>query len=321
VRTCLAKDPEARWQSAGDIVRELRWISSSGSQSSPAHAMSRGRRVPERTIWLAFVAASVLAMVWVILHGPQERVVDASVATPPGTVLDFVGQSSGPPALSMDSTRVAFVAHTPNQPPMIWIRRLDNVAAEKLQGTEGASFPFWSADGRFRGFFSDSKLKKISATGGPATTLAAASSARGGSWSNDNVILYAPEYRDTIWKISASGGTPSRATTLDPSKHTTHRWPVFLPDGKHFVYFATHHSGGIREQNGIYFAPLDGGGSKLLVATDSGAQYASGYLLFHQQTELMAQKFDPVHGSLSGDPSLWPAMCNTTAACCARPSP
>ena len=302
VQTCLTKDPESRWQSAADIVRELRWTGTSGSSAGLAHLTTQRHKIAERAIWITIIAALVCAMVWSILQRPHPRLVRAYLPPPQETSYDFEGQSSGPPALSPDGTRVAFTAHAPKKRNLIWIRSLDSVAAQELQGTEGASFPFWSADGLFIGFFTDSSLKKISATGGPATRLAGASSARGGSWSQDNVILYAPAYRDTIWKISANGGTPARVTSLDLSKHTTHRWPVFLPDGTHFLYFATHHSGGIREQNGTYWASLDGGSSKLLLATDSAAQYASGYLLYHQQTALMAQKFDAVHGTLSGDP-------------------
>jgi eukaryotic-like serine/threonine-protein kinase len=302
VQTCLTKDPESRWQSAADIVRELRWTGTSGSNAGLAHLTTRRHKIAERAIWITISAALACAMVWSILQRPHPRLVRAYLPPPQDTSYDFEGQSSGPPALSPDGTRVAFTAHAPKKRNLIWIRSLDSVAAQELQGTEGASFPFWSADGLFIGFFTDSSLKKISATGGPATRLAGAGSARGGSWSQDNVILYAPAYRDTIWKISANGGTPARVTSLDLSKHTTHRWPVFLPDGTHFLYFATHHSGGIREQNGTYWASLDGGSSKFLLATDSAAQYASGYLLYHQQTALMAQKFDAVHGTLSGDP-------------------
>jgi len=302
VQTCLIKDPEARWQSAADIVRELRWISASSSQAGPAHVARHRWRVPERAIGIAIIAALLIVTVWFALQRPHPRLVRAYLPPPQDAAFDFVGDFSGPPALSPDGTRVAFAAHGPQERNKIWIRSLDSAAARALQGTEGAHFPFWSADGRFIGFFADGKLKKISAAGGPATILAVANSGRGGSWNDDDVILYAPEYRDTIWKISANGGTSARATVLDPGKHTTHRWPVFLPDGKHFLYFATHHSGGVPEQNGIYFASLDGGSDKLVLATDSAAQYASGHLLFHQQTALMAQKFDPVHGTLSGDP-------------------
>jgi hypothetical protein len=115
------------------------------------------------------------------------------------------------------------------------------------------------------------------------------------------VIVYAPEFNSGLMRISAHGGTPQAATKVDLARHTTHRWPWFLPDGKHFLYLGTNHSGGMRDQNGIYFASLDGNVNKLVMTTDGGGQYASGYLLFHAQTAVMAQRFDPQSGTLSGD--------------------
>jgi dipeptidyl aminopeptidase/acylaminoacyl peptidase len=146
--------------------------------------------------------------------------------------------------------------------------------------------------------------------------IANAPQGRGGSWSKDDTILYTPDYNVGLLRISAQGGTPEPVTKVDPSRHTTHRWPWFLPDGKHFLYFATNHSGGILDQNGIYFASLDGKENKLVIASDAPGQYASGYLLFHSQTAVMAQHFDPKSGTLSGeaipvldrvqyDPSVW----------------
>src|SRR5262249_52878317 len=111
----------------------------------------------------------------------------------------------------------------------------------------------------------------------------------------------APDYREPLWQIHADGGAPTQATKIDPAKHSTHRWPFFLPDGKHFLFFATSHAGGDSQQNGIYIASLGDQSSKLVLATDSAALYSHGYLLFHQQSAVMAQKFDPESGSLSGE--------------------
>ena len=118
------------------------------------------------------------------------------------------------------------------------------------------------------------------------------------------MILYAPDYRDSLWKVNANGGTPERVTKLDLSKHSTHRWPTFLPDGKHFLFYATNHAGGRREDNGVYMGSLDGDATRLVLATDSSGLYSSGYLLYHQQNALVAQKFDPDRGTLSGDPTV-----------------
>ena len=140
---------------------------------------------------------------------------------------------------------------------------------------------------------------KIAATGGPVATLADAPNARGGSWGND-VIVFAPDFENALEKVSAQGGAATPATVLDKSRHTTHRWPWFLPDGKHFIYLATSHTGGDPTKNGIYFGSVDSVATHLVVATDSSAEYASGYLLYHAGTALVAQPFDPQSGMLSG---------------------
>ena len=302
VQGCLAKDPDARWQSASDVARELRWILSAGSQAGVATPLRPGRRNRERVVWGALVALLALAVIILSVLGRHTApVIRASLLPPADAPFNFIGDVAGPPVLSPDGTRVAFTAGKQNA---IWVRALERGEAQKLEGTEGASFPFWSADGRFIGFIADGKMKKISAGGGPAAVITEVLNARGASWNADNTIVYTPDYRESIWKVSAKGGTPARVTVLDSAQHTTQRWPWFLPDGKHFIYFATNHTGVVQGQSGIYFASLDGGASKFVVSTDSGAQYASGYLLFHNRTSLMAQKFDAITGTLSGEPAV-----------------
>jgi eukaryotic-like serine/threonine-protein kinase len=303
VQGALMKDPDSRWQSAADIARQLRWITSADSTASAGRIALPHRKWHERAWWIALVTVLLGLLLWSTFFFRQHpRVVRASVLPPLGVNFDFMGDFSGPPVLSPDGTRVAFAAHGPKEVSSIWVRKLDAASSEKLAGTEGAYTPFWSADGKSLGFFAVGKLKKISAGGGPVTTIAEAPNARGGAWNKDNVILYAPDYRDALWRVSASGGTPVQVTKVDATKHTTHRWPTFLPDGNHFLYFATNHSGGRREDNGIYFGSLDSDTGKLVLATDAAGLYSSGYLLYHQQSALVAQKFDPARGGVSGDP-------------------
>jgi Tol biopolymer transport system component len=180
------------------------------------------------------------------------------------------------------------------------VQSLNELVAKKIEGSDGAAFPFWSPDDKSLGFFADGHLKKVAATGGPVTTLAEAPNARGGAWNQDNVILFEPDYRESLWRVNASGGTPTRLTSMETQKHTTHRWPRFLPDGKHFLFFATNHSGG--SEQGVYYGSLDDGSYKRVLEADSDAQYASGYLLYHLQSQLLAQKFDVATGQVSGDP-------------------
>jgi hypothetical protein len=167
-------------------------------------------------------------------------------------------------------------------------------------GTAGAAHPFWSPDGRFIGFFAGGKLMKIASTGGPIATLAYAPNPRGGSRSANDTIVFASDFQGALVKVSAQGGLTAPATVLDKTVHTTHRWPWFLPDGKHFIFFATNHTGGDPKRNGVYFGSVDNLETRLIVATDSAAQYASGYLLYRANTALVAQPFAPQKGILSG---------------------
>jgi Tol biopolymer transport system component/tRNA A-37 threonylcarbamoyl transferase component Bud32 len=302
IQTALMKDPESRWQSAADISRQLRWMSSPDSSASAARIATPHPHRQERILWALLAVALAGLLLWFgYLNRPHPRVVRASIMAPPGTGFDFMGDFSGPPVVSLDGTRIAFAAHGANERNTIWIRRLDMTTAERLGGTEGAYGQFWSPDGKWLGFFADGKLRKVSSSGGPVTILADAPNARGGAWSPNDVIVYAPDYRDSLWKINASGGDAVRATQLDPAKHSTHRWPTFLPDGKHFLFLATNHSGGRREDNGVYMGSVDSMASNLVLVSDAQALSSSGYLLYHQQNVLMAQKFDPARGTLSGE--------------------
>src|SRR6266571_9249084 len=305
IRGCLAKNPDDRWQSAGDIARELRWISSSGSSQSlvPAVAPRRARKNWERAGWIALAVILMGITSWLALRPqPAPRVVQAFLTPPTGAAFEFNGDYSGPPVLSHDGRRIVFSARVGKEPTSLYVQGLDSAVAAKLEATENAIFPFWSPDGKFIGFFSNGKLRKIPAAGGPVTVLAEAPSARGGAWNPENIIVYTPDYRESLWKVSANGGTAERLTTLDASKHSTHRWPSFLPDGKHFLFLATNHAGFDEAQKGIYLGSIDSPTMKLVLASDSAGQYASGYLLYHSQTALLAQKFDPTTATLSGDP-------------------
>jgi eukaryotic-like serine/threonine-protein kinase len=302
VQGCLAKDPEGRWQSAADIGRELCWIASGGSGAGVAPPIPARSRWREHVVWAAVAGVLLAALAWSMLRGHEpERTVRSFLPPPAQMSFDFTGDFSGPPTISSDGTMVAFSARSQKERDAIWVQVLNELAPRKLEGTEGASFPFWSPDGKFLGFFADGHLKKIPVSGGPVTVLTDAFNPRGGSWNQDNVIIYEPDYRDTLWRINASGGTPVRLTRFEGGKHTTHRWPQFLPDGKHFLFFATSHSGDTEQ--GIYYGSLEDGSYKHVLDSDSGAQYASGYLVYHVQSQLLAVKFDVTTGGVSGEPA------------------
>ena len=162
--------------------------------------------------------------------------------------------------------------------------------------------PLWSPDGRSLGFFADGQLKTIDLNGDSVQVVCAVQIGRGGAWGPDGAIIFSPGPSTPLMRVSAGGGTPTPLTKVDPAQHTSHRWPVFLPDGKHFLYMAIHHDPSKSANNALYYASLDGRENRPLFHSQSNAIYARGYLLFARGDQLMAQSFDPANGTLSGEP-------------------
>jgi serine/threonine protein kinase len=303
VRACLAKDPADRFQSAHDVAMDLRWM----ADAAPTETAKPSPQFKKS--WTAWLGALLLAFVVLAGFGgyrwakssEQSVSLHAEIPPPDKFSLDTTGDAGGMPVLSPQGDKLAFVAHSA-ETKLLWVRSLSSDSAQALDGTAGASHPFWSPDGRYIGFFAGGKLKKIAATGGAVASVADAPNSRGGSWSANDVIVFAPDFQAALVKVSAQGGTTAPATVLDKAKHSTHRWPWFLPDGNHFIFFANNHTGGDPKQNGVYFGSVDSTETHLVIAADSAAQYASGHLLYRANTALVAQTFDPKNGNLSGSP-------------------
>jgi len=222
------------------------------------------------------------------------------VLPPEGATFNLVNDDGGSVVLSPNGRKLAFVAVGSTGPARIWIRGLAKLSADPLEGTEGATFPFWSPDGQWIAFFAEGKLKKIRLAGGAPVTICDSPLGRGGSWKN-SVIIFAPASHGGIYKVADSGGSPVQLTTVDPSIHTTHRWPKFLPDGRHFLYLAASH---FRDaaHNGLYMGSIDGGSQRLLVASEGDGTYVSGFLFFYNKGMLQMQRFKPEGGQLQGEP-------------------
>jgi serine/threonine protein kinase/Tol biopolymer transport system component len=203
-------------------------------------------------------------------------------------------------AVSPDGKMLAFVALDSSSNSSIWVRPLDGLAAQKLNGTDGAYYPFWSYDSKYIAYFADGKLKKILASGGPSVTICKANSGRGGSWNQNDMIVFEPDQTTGIFKVPASGGEPVEITKLDTAKgEQTHRWPCFLPDGNHFIFYSRV-VGNSQEGDAVYLSSLDGKEIKKLFTAHSNAVYADNNILFVQDNTLMAQPFNPGNLELSG---------------------
>jgi Tol biopolymer transport system component len=305
VKACLAKDPDDRWHSAHDLASALRWVAEAGSQAGIAAPVVERRKSRERIAWAAAVlgflgTAATSVALWATYETPG--VVQSSLLPPDGARFE---PASGAMVLSPDGTRVAFVASDEDGMRLLWVRSLSALAAQPLAGTESASDPFWSPDGRFIGFISNGKLRRVDASGGPPQPLCDAGYGAGGAWGPDGTILFAPDSRDVIYKVPASGGTPVPVTAFDESRgEDSHRFPRFLPDGRHFLFLglAAVETPDTDRGFAIFAASLDSADRKLIVATDSSARYASsGHLLFLRNQTLVAQPFDPGTLELSGD--------------------
>jgi len=295
LRRCLDKNPKRRWQAAGDLRAELEIVAgnaeTAADAASPARPAASMRR--EQLAWSAAAIAALAAIglaIPAVMHlretPPETAPVRTTILAPEGTTLDFTN-GAGLPALSPDGRRIVFGARTADGKQSLWVRSLDGLTAQPLAGTEEATFPFWSPDSRSIAFFAEGKLKRIDAAGGPVLTLADAPNGRGGSWSRDGVIIFAPSNNPGLQRVSSAGGASSSVESEQGS------FPWFLPDGNHFLYQeqrapTDRDAAGLR----IRVGSLEGGAGPVVVEAGSNPIYANGHLLFLRDGTLMAQPFD-----------------------------
>ena len=308
VNHCLEKNPESRFHSARDLAFALESLSGSTSTEASAVPAVGPPRMKKRELiaWIMAAAAALTAMVFAIAifrRAPTEvRTVRSFILPPEKSSFDFSARVGSNIAVSPDGRRLAFVAAVEGK-QLLWIRSLESVSVQALAGTEGAIYPFWSADSRFVGFFAEQKLKKIDVAGGPPITLCNAPDGRGGTWNRDGVIVFAPTSTGGLYRVSAAGGVATAVTKLDEARvENSHRWPFFLPDGEHFLYLSGGGAGfTISEGAAIAVSSLTKQDSKVITSANSNTAYAQGYLLFLRERTLMAQGFDPKRLETTGD--------------------
>jgi serine/threonine protein kinase len=298
VRKCLAKNPDQRWQSASDLASELNWIAEESQAAEPALTPARNRKW-ERVGWILATAFFLLMIATGVARWQA-----SNRRTHPMYFHTSVPFPANDLALSPDEQTLAIVAYSAQANNyVLWTHEIGGRQTSSLAGTQGASYPFWSPDGKFIGFFADGKLKKVGVSEGRVQVLCDAPNGRGGAWNRDGVIVFTPGGLGGLFRVISSGGSPVEMTKPDPTRfESSHRWPVFLPDGKHFLYLAANFTGHL-ENNAIFLGSLDSQERRSLVSTSANAAYAEpGYLVYLRDKTLVAQPFDARHYVLSGEP-------------------
>jgi serine/threonine protein kinase len=316
VRHCLEKRPEQRFQSMLDVGYSLESLvtpsigperAQSQTGETEAGRQAGGLRRTERLVWAAStvllaLAALILGYLGSSRSTDRAESVRTYILPPEKTSFKSGGLNAGPVSVSPDGRSIAFVATTEDGRNLLWVRSLSSLSAQSLGGTDGASFPFWSPDSHSLGFFAEGKLKTVDASGGPVFVLCDAPAGRGGSWNQNGVIIFAPNHIGTLQRVSSSGGIPTEVTSLDSARgELAHRWPFFLPDGKHFLYLGATLSFNASQKDLVYSSSLDGKERKVVLSGGSNVAYAQGYLLFVRQPTLMAQSFDVTKLTTTGD--------------------
>ena len=312
VKACLAKDPDERPQSAHDLKLQLEWMreSSGISQSQLAQTEQSTEASPSRrkTKTASIIAASALCTLLVAavigyVFKPQPAPADRLEFSIP------LQNEMSHLALSADGRMLAFVSPDPaSGANMVSVQRVGSPGVSVLPGTAGASYPFWSPDDAYVAFFADGKLKKIALSGGAPQILATATSGRGGAWGRRGVIIFSAQAAGWLSKVNADGSNlvPLTDKLFDSSKTVSHRWPVFLPDGEHFLFMTLTFSNNVTDDyRGVYFGSIAGDAKRIAPQAMSNPGYANGHLFYlDDKKSLRAVSLDPGNGTVTGDAQL-----------------
>jgi Tol biopolymer transport system component len=299
---CLQRDPARRLRDLGDAILEL-------TEEEPEEPMPTPpqRRALQRAAWAVAVVATIVAAVlaWRLSRAPVlDQAVVAEITPPAGTDFVFHGDVGSPPIISPDGSKVVFGAAVPGDAVSLWVRSMRTGETRQLPGTEGGFAPFWSPDSRSIAFFDFRVLRRVDLAGGSPLTLCPAGIARGGAWTEHDEIIFAPDYNSGLHVVAATGGEPRQITTPIEGRHTSHRWPILLPDGKRLLYLAISHASPESRDNELRLMGLDGSDDRPLVTSLANGAVTAGRLLFTRERALMAQRLDARRGVLTGEPRI-----------------
>ena len=299
VRRCLEKSPEQRFQSARDLSFALSALSGT-ALTSVARAAAGARPVPwKHALAVALALLAVAGATWWMARRPVPTArMQFAIPVPSEMNISHM-------ALSRDGSTLVFVSPEPSTGlPMLYVQRIGSSSVSPLPGTENASFPFWSPDGREIAFFAGGKLEKMPAAGGTPQLLANALVGRGGSWGAKDVIIYAPDTASTLWRVNADGSDNRIVLPFTDKEEQTHRWPLFLPDGEHFLFWAGNFSNSKDDRyGGIYFGSLASKEKKQVALCHSSFGYDAHDLYFADgQRQLVSMALNPSAGTVSGSP-------------------
>jgi eukaryotic-like serine/threonine-protein kinase len=304
VERCLQKLPDDRYGSTRDLARDLADLRDHLSEvAAPTESTVSHPRRSRLAVVIAYAALVGAAAVTIALL-TRSRVTSTGSPVVRAAIVLPAELEVGDVALSPDGERLAFTASERGAPDRLYVQRLDDSQPQALPGTDDASLPFWSPERRRIGFFAAGKLKKVDAAGGPAVAIADVERGMGGSWGADETIVFAPASSAGLVRISAAGGATSPVTRLDEARgETFHRYPHFLPDGRHFLYLASGIAGGaVSVASSLRVAAVDGSSDEPILDAKSNAVYAAGHLLYVRGEVLVAQPFDPEARRVSGAP-------------------
>jgi Tol biopolymer transport system component len=300
VKTCVAKDPDERFQNVHDVKLQLKWIAEGGSQAGVPVPVATRRKNRERLAWSLLCGFAILAVasaLWTYIH-PRASVagpVLAFVPPPRDTRFLAFGFGSGPAVVSPDETKLAFTAIDQNGSIKLWTRSLKADDATAVPGTDGAAAPFWSPDSRSLGFFAGGKLKTVELTGGNLQVLADSSSPGLAAWAPDGTILFQPASSSPLFRVSAAGGRAAPFGVLGANDYSTNS-PAILPDGKHVLVVVSDK----KQHRRVEFRSLTSQETQFVLDDAGHPAYCDGFLFFTRNEKIFTQPFNPSSGKVSG---------------------